>query len=857
MELEEYHRELIAKVRDTAADGGLFDHEAFFQVACEMLRDSEAIADYQHVGYRFGEGTSRFMAIDGYDQSAFEMDESIVVIAFDDYFNSVGDEQVASIQSKGCMRYIGAMHRYIVAAWDGSFLEQAEESSLAWEFASFIHEHRDAISRFRLYFLTDREYTGRDSSIKDPTDFYSRNEHKVSLEAHVWDLRHLMEASQAAAPLEHLTVDLGEEGLPAVKSPASDNGMDTYLMFLSGETLADWYKKHGSKLMEANVRSFLSLRGKVNRGIGNTLVEEPDRFVAYNNGLSATASSVDVNERGNITAIHDLQIVNGGQTTASIFYTKKKEKDKIDLSRVVVPVKLVVVREDVARELVPYISRYTNSQNKVDETDFSSNSEYQIRLSTLSQQVLTPPLPGRNPTHWYYERTRGQYDGERNRRDTAERKQFERLNPSKQRIKMIDAPKYLMCWDGYPHVASLGSQKCFARFVETETKKGPEGVNALDAEFFKQLVCKRIIFDTVYKHIKTADWYRGAYQTNIAEYAVAKYALDLNRFYTHPGFEAIWRTQRISDQVLGCLLKAAEQASRILNDPDRPTQNVSEWAKKEACWDALRRQPSCLDAKPAPTIMTGQPPAALVKPTAPAQARPAASARQDTAPTDRPPIARNDIHMPDRTPDTPQPAPRSAPKHKAPEDTDRPHAELIDDWAEAPAGFLQDLYRFARQHNILSPKSKASLETLIDGRTDGINANALNHLLTTADKCGFQYDEQPAPAEPEQPEETGKPSDPVSPSTPEHARRPQPDIDQDIDYQRDFLTAITPDTWRTILEWARYRNIMTDEALAGVAKIEKHIRLTDEQTRHLWAWRQRMISRGFPASQFAPRPGTY
>ena len=154
-------------------------------------------------------------------------------------------------------------------------------------------------------------------------------------------------------------------------------------------------------------------------------------------------------------------------------------------------------------------------------------------------------------------------------------------------------------------------------------------------------------------------------------------------------------------------------------------------------------------------------------------------------------------------------------------------------------------------------QARSLLETLIDGRTDGINANALNHLLTSADKCGFQYVEQPAPAEPEQPGKTGKPSDPVSPSTPEHARRPQPDIDQYIDYQRDFLTAITPDTWRTILEWARYRNIMTDEALAGVAKIEKHIRLTDEQTRHLWAWRQRMISRGFPASQFAPRPGTY
>lgn len=324
MELTSYRRELVTRVQEMAIDEGLLDQEAFFQVVCEMLRDSEAIADYQPIepGYRFGEGTNRFMAVDGYDQSAFDMDESIVVIACDDYSNRVGDEQVNTIQAKDCMRYIKAMRRYIKAAFDGSFLEQAEESSAAWEFASFIHEHKRGISRFRLYFITDREYTGRDSSIKDPTDFYSKgeDEHKVSLEAHVWDLRHLMEASQAAAPLEHLTVSLGAEGIPAVKAPEAGNNMDTYLMFLSGQTLSSWYKKHGSKLMEANVRSFLSLRGKVNRGIRNTLSTEPDRFVAYNNGLSATASRVDMNERGNITAIHDLQIVNGGQTTASIFY---------------------------------------------------------------------------------------------------------------------------------------------------------------------------------------------------------------------------------------------------------------------------------------------------------------------------------------------------------------------------------------------------------------------------------------------------------------------------------------------------------------------------------------------------------
>lgn len=833
MELADYRRELVTRVQEMAIDEGLLDQEAFFQVVCEMLRDSEAIADYQPIepGYRFGEGTNRFMAVDGYDQSAFDMDESIVVIACDDYSNRVGDEQVNTIQAKDCMRYIKAMRRYIKAAFDGSFLEQAEESSAAWEFASFIHEHKRGISRFRLYFITDREYTGRDSSIKDPTDFYSKgeDEHKVSLEAHVWDLRHLMEASQAAAPLEHLTVSLGAEGIPAVKAPEAGNNMDTYLMFLSGQTLSSWYKKHGSKLMEANVRSFLSLRGKVNRGIRNTLSTEPDRFVAYNNGLSATASRVDMNERGNITAIHDLQIVNGGQTTASIFYSQKK--DNLDLSAVVVPVKLVVVREDIARELVPYISRYTNSQNKVAETDFSSNSEYQVKLSQLSQQVLTPPLPGKNPTHWYYERTRGQYDSERNRRDTADRKQFEKLNPSKQRIKMIDAPKYLMCWDGYPHIASLGSQKCFARFVENESKKGQESVKALDAEFFKQLVCKRILFDTVYKHIKMADWYKGAYQGNIAEYAVAKYALDLKRFHADFDFETIWRAQRINDTALGRLMKAAEQASNVLNDSNRSTQNIGEWAKKEACWDALRRQPSCLYAVQSLTSTVSETDAV------PDTEESALVEAQQTIVKTENPISAS------------APVSSSVPRHKASEQTEDAR---IDDWTTAPAGFLRELHTFAKEQGILSPKSETSLVALIDDISAGINTNALNYLLSRATECGFQYNppsEKPTAAK----EAIG--DSPLPKSEPTHSFPTS--FDHMIDYQRDFLAAITADTWRTILEWARYRHILTNEALADIAKIDKHIRLTEEQTRYLWTWRQKMIDKGFPASQFAPRPGTY
>lgn len=600
--VEEYRRNLWNDVIELAQDRYEYDQDAFFETVCELLRDSEAITSYQPASCRYAKGTNRALAIDGYDPNAFEMDESIVAMVCDDNLNMADGTAPTTIQAAECRKYFNAMHRFVVAACKGDYQAQAEESSEAYEFAQYIQERRTALRRVRLYFITDREYTGRDNPVADQIDRYTKddNEHKVSWETHIWDIRRLMEASQAAGLVEHMSIAF-PDGIAAVKAPDDMDDMDTYLLFVMGGMLSSWYRKYGSKLMEANVRSFLSMRGKINKGIRDTINNQPDRFVAYNNGLTATATHVERNADGRITRLDDLQIVNGGQTTASIFYTGQQYH--ADLSRVIVPVKLVVVREEMARELVPNISRYTNSQNKVAEADFSSNSEYQMKLEKLSRQTLTPPLPGKIQTHWYYERARGQYDSERNRMDTASRKAFEKANPSKQRIKMVDAPKYLVCWDEQPQIAALGAQKCFAKFVNAQAKS-KDSVEKLDTDFYKELVCKRIMFDTVYKHVKKEDWYLGAYQVNVTEYAIAKYAHDLGCAHRTCDFTTIWRQQAIDDNTLNSLLRAGEQASEVLNDPNRPLQNVSEWAKKDQCWENLRMRPSCLAAEPMPSALS-------------------------------------------------------------------------------------------------------------------------------------------------------------------------------------------------------------------------------------------------------------
>ena len=310
-EIEEYRHDLWNEVLELARDRDIYDQEAFFETACEILRDSEAITAYHPAYCRYLMGTNKALAIDGYDQDAFELDESIVVIVCDDKLTMNDQNAPQTIQAAECKKYFNAMQRFFVAAWNGSYQAQAEESSETYEFAQFIKQNRAGIRRARFYFITDREYTGRSDPEAIQIDQYKKEKERqhISWEYHTWDIRRLMEASHATGLAEHMSIEL-PGGIATVKAPDDMEDMDTYLLFVTGDVLSGWYKKYGSKLMEANVRSFLSMRGKVNKGIRTTICNQPDRFVAYNNGLTATATHVETDGQGRIIRLDDLQIVN-------------------------------------------------------------------------------------------------------------------------------------------------------------------------------------------------------------------------------------------------------------------------------------------------------------------------------------------------------------------------------------------------------------------------------------------------------------------------------------------------------------------------------------------------------------------
>ena len=252
----------------------------------------------------------------------------------------------------------------------------------------------------------------------------------------------------------------------------------SYLAVINGKLLADMYIKYGSRLLEGNVRSFLSVRGKINKGIRNTIRDHPELFFAYNNGIVVTATDIEVKNTSTglkIKKFTNLQVINGGQTTASIANAVLQDNAEDKVNCINVPMKLTVVNAQRANEMIPNIARYANSQNKVDESDFFSNSPFHVRIEELSRKVYAPPANGiPYETIWFYERAKGQYTQEQMKLTKSEKRNYIKLRPKKQVIKKIDLAKYLMSYNQLPHIVSKGNQynmRVFADKIEKIWKK--------------------------------------------------------------------------------------------------------------------------------------------------------------------------------------------------------------------------------------------------------------------------------------------------------------------------------------------------------------------------------------------------
>ena len=412
----------------------------------------------------------------------------------------------------------------------------------------------------------------------------------VPVSLKTWDLesiRRLRQTGQALAPIEVDFLNQFNEGVPFLRAPTETPNVNIYLAFLPGQFLASIYNEHGPRLLERNVRSFLMARGKINRGIRDTLRHEPENFLAFNNGITATASDVsfsDADGRERITGIKDLQVVNGGQTTASIGLAENDPE--VDLSKVAVQLKLAVV-EPALDELVPEISKYANRQNAVQAADLSANHPHLRTLQEVSRTEWTPSSGQGRATKWYFERARGSYAVEKSQAGTAsEQKAFAAAYPPNQKFGKSEVALYELTWRSLPHLVCRGGQKSFAEYLErfaTQPQADADeavGVSDADRESFRDLVAKAILFKTTDKLVAGA--LGGTYKRPVVAYTAA-YVLAKNPALLD--LDLTWRTQQLSDQLQEAI-GGLELKERLISSGHG--RNITEWAKQEACWDVLR-----------------------------------------------------------------------------------------------------------------------------------------------------------------------------------------------------------------------------------------------------------------------------
>ena len=451
--------------------------DSFTQTVFEMLSDAGEFEDPLVCYHR-----ARGMEISGY---GVDEDEGRVDLFLSIHTNATPPETVTRQQVDVAFR---RLRSFLTWCLRRGYVE-LEESSPVFDMAAHIHGLGENLTQVRLCVITD----GRTTVETLPQDRLG----DVPITSSLWDIVRLHRLSTSGRERETISIDLNErfgEPLPCLQADNTQEGYRAFLTLVPGHMLRSIYSDFGSRLLERNVRSFLQARGKVNRGIRDTISSKPDRFLAYNNGITLTAESVvlcEIEGGRAITRLDGLQIVNGGQTTASLLATNR---GRADLSQVYVAAKLIEIEAgDVHDELVRNVSRYANSQNRISEADFSANDPFHVKIEELSRTTWAPAVGGtQRQTRWFYERARGQYQDARASETTpARRRAFSTENPAGQRFTKTDLAKFENTWDQLPHIVSRGAQKNFSDHVIR--LEGRDQMVA-DRDYFERLVSKTILF---------------------------------------------------------------------------------------------------------------------------------------------------------------------------------------------------------------------------------------------------------------------------------------------------------------------------------------------------------------------------
>lgn len=573
MELSDFLLETQANVRTQMGEGSLFAEIVFAEIVMKHMADIGMT--FEPVACQFkgkvGNATLRFS---GYSVNDDQDQLDLFVSLYDgvDVPTPVPDSET-KIAVEQCLRFLKLCA-------EGKLAPKLDPASDVRSLAETLQAIYNDLEQVRVYVLTDR--------IAKSKSFKTREVGGKAVRLEIMDIERLHRHWSEGKPRDELVVnfiDVSGGPLPCVYVPGSSADYDFALTAIPGEALRFLYERFGARLLEANVRSFLSAKGSksVNGGIQETLRSAPGHFMAYNNGIVLVADEMRLGRTSDGSAgiawLKGMQIVNGGQTTASIYFTKNKFKDT-DLSNVRVPAKVIVMKtQDSVKEeaLISDISRFANSQNAVKQSDLSANKPFHVAVEKLSLSVYCPDGVGR----WFYERAAGSYTTMLTREGTtpSKLKILKDAIPLSRRLTKTDLAKYMTAWDKLPDVVSRGSQKNFDYFMAKISE--PDGDHPLPkVTDYKAMIAKAIIFRATQKLTRTAFL---AFQANVAAYTVAVLA---DKLGSRIDLDRIWAQQALSPQLLAQIATWAKEVNTALQKSSNGKM-ISEWAKKSECREAV------------------------------------------------------------------------------------------------------------------------------------------------------------------------------------------------------------------------------------------------------------------------------
>lgn len=594
MELKEFLLQTQMEVREEIGDrldgsGSPYPYpeSVFAEVVMEHMFEVGMTSDPSvcHYSSKIGNANLR---LSGYaiSDDATQIDLFVSLYGGVDELTPIADADT-KVAAEQCLRFL-------VRCAEGRLASTMDESNDAYVLALTIQECYSSLEQISIYVLTDK--------VAKAKNFRSREVNGRTVKLEVMDIERLYRHWSAGKPRDELVVDFTNVSgapIPCVFVKGETIEYDYALTVIPGEALRFLYEKFGSRLLESNVRSFLGTTGKVNPGIQKTLRESPERFMAFNNGIVIVTDEIRLGTTADggpgIAWLKGMQIVNGGQTTASLYFTKKRSAE-VDLSKVRVPAKVIVLHSfDLASEeaLISNISRFANTQNSVKQSDLSANKPFHVELEKLSLTVYCPDGVGR----WFYERAAGSYKVMLARDGTtpAKLRRLKEEIPPARKITKTDLAKYLNGWSQKPDIVSRGSQKNFEHFMATLSGDEAGQAAEIDPTTYKRMIAQAIISKRTTALVRPLF---QAFQANVAAYTVAVLA---NRLGDRVDLDKIWLQQDISPGLRAQITTWSHEVNDVLHR-SAAGRMVSEWAKKPECWEVVQAATYSVEAGGIPDV---------------------------------------------------------------------------------------------------------------------------------------------------------------------------------------------------------------------------------------------------------------